>query len=48
MASVPAPTGTPVYTSQETMPQLTRFIVPIAVHGRIIVGGNGKAYAFKP
>jgi hypothetical protein len=41
-------TGTPVYTSKETMPQLTRFIVPIAVHGRIIVGGNGKAYAFKP
>jgi outer membrane protein assembly factor BamB len=41
-------TGDPVYTSAETMGPLTHWIVPIAVHGRIIVGGNGAAYAFKP
>ena len=39
-------TGTPVYTSTETM-TLTHWVPPIAVNGRIIVGGNNSLYAFK-
>jgi hypothetical protein len=32
----------------DVMANLRRFSSPIAVHGRVFVGGDGKLFAFKP
>jgi hypothetical protein len=43
-------TGAPVFTggaATDTAPNVRRFTAPIAVHGRIFVGGDNQLYAYK-
>jgi len=44
-------TGQPVFTGGgigDEVPNTRRFTAPIAVHGSIVVGADGRVFAFKP
>jgi hypothetical protein len=44
-------TGQPVFTGgggADKIPNVRRFTTPIAVHGRVLVAGDGKLYALRP
>jgi hypothetical protein len=44
-------TGAPVFTGGgvgDDVPNMRRFVAPIAAHGRILVAADGRVFAFKP
>lgn len=43
-----AQTGAPVYTGTDSLSNVRKFTSPIAAHGRIYIGADGKVYSFKP
>jgi hypothetical protein len=43
--------GRPIFaggTASDAMVGLRRYATPVAVHGRLIVAGDGRLYAFRP
>jgi outer membrane protein assembly factor BamB len=46
--AIDAKTGAILSTTTDPVQLVRRFTTPIAVHGRVLVGGDGRLYAFKP